>query len=103
MSGYTLNSNGKCSSACPSALCSSCNPNNTKICTMCIQGYYVNLTSNTCFQCNAAPACIQCLQTNPSICLLCNSGFYITRDNTCVSCPSYCSQCTSATNCVALK
>lgn len=103
ISGYTLNSNGRCSTSCPSALCSVCNPNNTKICNICIQGYYVNLTSNTCFQCDNAPACIQCLQTNSTICILCNSGFYLTSNNTCVSCPSYCSSCTSATNCQVLK
>lgn len=103
MAGYTLSSNGRCSSTCASALCAVCTPNNTKICSVCIPGFYVNVTTSTCLQCAGAPACAQCFQTNSSICILCNSGFYLSSSNTCVSCPSYCSSCTSGTNCQALK
>lgn len=103
MSGYNLNSAGKCSSVCTSGLCSVCNPTNPKICSVCIPGYYVNLTSNICIQCSGAPACTQCIQTSPDICILCATGFYLNSNNTCVSCPSYCASCSSSTSCQILK
>ena len=100
--GYNLGSNNKCSAQCSSTLCAVCSGSNVAQCSICIQGYYANVTTSTCMQCTGAPACIQCFQTSPTICILCANGFFLTSNNTCVNCPSYCSSCTSASSCQAL-
>lgn len=119
--GYYLNSAKTCSQNCqaPCATCSNFNPSK---CITCIAGYSLNLLSNTCVPtlncyepCAACPAgyslsyglCIQCTTPNcktcnqgSSICATCMDGYYLNSSYICSLCPSQCSTCISATNCL---
>ena len=59
-----------------------------------------NAASQTdCLPCD--PSCKNCINSETN-CIECNSGFYLnqaTSPNQCVSCPYYCSACTTPTNC----
>lgn len=102
MSGYSVSSNGNCTSVCNSPYCLVCHSDNSAACTTCRSGYYANLTSLLCEPCNNAPQCMSCLSTNPEICSECMVGFYLTSDSKCVACPSYCTSCFNNVSCLSL-
>ncbi len=58
---------GVCRACVGAPTCIQCNPANLSICTSCIQGYFVNQTSNTCQPCNV-PGCAYNKCNNNGIC-----------------------------------
>ena len=90
---------GACESNCATG-CSSCV--NSTFCNTCNSAYYYMGDNNTCVQCPNAPNCIQCNSSVPEMCLQCSPGYWTNSNGTCVACPAYCAQCTSATFCTQL-
>lgn len=94
--------------------CKDCWVDNSPLsCTDCLDGYYLNN-----FQCKVCDAsCLKCVGTsmNCTSCLdgkylklgictdKCGLGFYINSGNVCYACPSQCTQCLSATNCISCQ
>ena len=89
-SGYYL-SNGKCLiSTCFDAECLVCT--NHYVCTSCSSGY--TLSSGYCVLQNSKcpSSCLKC--ENLSTCSICSDGYYLSAGS-CLSCPQYCTMCTS--------
>lgn len=57
----------------PSSLCMSCQSNNPAVCLTCFPGSFLNMSSNTCVQCQSP--CTSCQNNNPQNCTSCPAGF----------------------------
>jgi hypothetical protein len=67
------------------------------VCENCANQYYLS-TNNTCVLCYSTG----CQQCNATGCISCIYGFYM-LNSTCIACPSYCSSCSSSSNCTSLN
>ena len=102
MSGYH-EVDGICTQKCAVSICMACSSSNNSVCTQCMPGYYINVTTSQCELCTNAPACTACFATNPAICTACSAGFYNTFEGECLACPGYCRTCINATYCDQIK
>ena len=94
--GYTYNStSNQCMQDCPVDNCFNCV--NSTFCRVCSAGFFLNSTNGSCSQCDGGFSCSICNGTTPA-CTKCASKFYLSENQGCMPCPSYCMECTSATN-----
>lgn len=94
-SGYTTNNNGTFCIMSNIPNCQTPGANGT--CTVCSS--YFTSVDGQCYPCSSTgPQCATCLSTNPSICTGCTYGNYLSN-GVCLSCPIYCSSCTSPNSC----
>ncbi|ELP85997.1 hypothetical protein EIN_450560 [Entamoeba invadens IP1] len=95
--GTSVLKNGKCIQ-CEDG-CKSCNSENVSICEECLDGFIMNLDSNTCVKCSGN--CSTCQFEDTSQCISCLPGYYFSEDQkNCFDCSLIqCSELNSKEKC----
>ncbi|ELP89099.1 hypothetical protein EIN_099610, partial [Entamoeba invadens IP1] len=83
--------------------CEYCEPDFTRKCLVCLDGFYLDATNHTCEPCNSIPNCSEC-DTN-GICITCqlNNVFVDTKPPSCIACNQYYPKCISCSQDVSSK
>ena len=95
--GFYLNK-GMCE-PCSTPNCQSCSASSVQNkCSLCFQGYYLNIQGNACLKCPSN--CTICSINNSGLlaCSTCTQGYFMGK-NSCTACPNNCLTCQSSSSC----